>query len=86
MTELRKVTKMAPYYEVSQPALKMVVRNLNFYYGSIQALSSSFLIMADMDLSCSTKVHTQQPKRLSPQLGVEVSITSGHSASGEAPW
>ena len=31
-------------------------------------------------------MQTQQPKRLSPQLGVVVSTTRGHSPSGEAPW
>src|SRR4051794_41258245 len=41
--------------------------------------------MACIDLSFSTSVQTQQPKRLSPQLGVPVSTTSGHSPSGEAP-
>ena len=39
-----------------------------------------------MDLSLSTSVQTQQPTRLSPQLGVELSTTSGHSPSDDAPW
>ena len=38
-----------------------------------------------MDLSSETMVQTQQPKRLFPQLGVELSITRGHSPSAEAP-
>jgi hypothetical protein len=54
--------------------------------GSIHSFSSSFWIMAAIDLSFSTSVQTQQPKRLSPQLGVLASTTSGHSPSGEAPW
>ena len=31
-------------------------------------------------------MQTQQPKRLVPQLGVDVSTTSGHSPPSEAPW
>ena len=31
-------------------------------------------------------MQTQQPNRLSPQLGVDASTTSGHSPSAEAPW
>lgn len=54
--------------------------------GSIHSFSSSFWIIACIDRSLSTRVHTQQPNRLSPQLGVLVSTTSGHSPSGEAPW
>ena len=50
-----------------------------------QAFSSSFWIIAAMDLSSLTMVHTQHPKRLLPQLGVDVSRTSGHSPSAEAP-
>jgi hypothetical protein len=42
--------------------------------------------MAVIDLSCSTGVQTQQPNRESPQLGVEVSTTNGHSPSADAPW
>jgi hypothetical protein len=38
-----------------------------------------------MDLSCSTRVQVQQPKRLLPQLGVEASTTKGHSPSSLAP-
>jgi hypothetical protein len=53
--------------------------------GSIHSFSSSFWIIAAIDLSCSTSVHTQQPNRLSPQLGVLASTTSGHSPSVEAP-
>ena len=43
------------------------------------------MIIADIDLSCSTRVHTQHPNRLSPQLGVVVSTTKGHSLSALAP-
>ena len=42
-------------------------------------------IIAIIERSWSTMVQTQQPNRLSPQLGVDLSITSGHSPSGEAP-
>src|SRR5262249_5571660 len=54
--------------------------------GSIHSFSSSFWIIADIDLSLSTSVHVQHPNRLSPQLGLLASTTSGHSPSGEAPW
>src|SRR5208283_3719846 len=42
--------------------------------------------MASIDRSLSTNVQTQQPNRLVPQLGVEVSTTSGHSPPSVAPW
>ena len=58
---------------------------LNSSMGSIHAFSSSFWIIAAIDLSSETIVHTQQPKRLLPQLGVDVSSTNGHSPSAEAP-
>ena len=51
----------------------------------IQTFSSSFLIIASIDRSLSTTVQVQQPKRLSPQLGVELSSTNGHSPSSDAP-
>ena len=54
--------------------------------GSIHSFSSSLAIIADIDLSWLTIVHTQQPNLLSPQLGVLESTTSGHSPSGDAPW
>ena len=54
--------------------------------GVIQTFSSSFLIMASIDRSLSTTVQTQQPNRLVPQLGVELSTTSGHSPPSVAPW
>lgn len=38
MDEMGRTTEMAPYYEVRKPVNKMVVRNLNFHYGSLQAL------------------------------------------------
>ena len=40
--------------------------------GSIHSFSSSFWIIALIDLSSSTSVQAQHPKRLSPQLGVVV--------------
>src|SRR5439155_13170403 len=54
--------------------------------GVIHTFSSSFLIIASMERSWSTTVHTQQPNRLVPQLGVVVSTTSGHSPPSDAPW
>jgi hypothetical protein len=54
--------------------------------GSIHSLSPSLAIIAAVDLSWLTRVHTQQPNRLSPQLEVFASTTSGHSRRGEAPW
>src|SRR5438105_8330826 len=54
--------------------------------GVIHTFSSSFLIIASIDGSLSTTVHTQQPNRLVPQLGVVVSTTSGHSPPSDAPW
>ena len=54
--------------------------------GVIQTFSSSFAIIASIERSLSTSVQTQQPKRLVPQLGVEVSTTSGHSPPVVAPW
>ena len=53
--------------------------------GIIQSLESSLKIIASIDLSRSTRVQTQQPKRELPQLGVVVSTTSGHSLSADAP-
>jgi len=38
MTQMGQTPGIAPYYEVRQPVNKMVVRNLNFHYGGIQAL------------------------------------------------
>src|SRR5262245_21442948 len=54
--------------------------------GSIHSFPVSFCTIAAIDLSWSTSVQTQHPKRLSPQLGVLASTTKGHSPSGEAPW
>ena len=48
-------------------------------------MNKAFWIMAVMDLSFSTSVQTQQPNRESPQDGVELSTTKGHSPSGDAP-
>ena len=41
--------------------------------------SSPESIIASIDLSLTTTVQTQQPKRELPQLGVVLSTTSGHS-------
>jgi phosphate transport system ATP-binding protein len=46
MTEMGQTPEMAPYYEVRQPVNKMVVRNLNFYYGTMQALYDNSLEIA----------------------------------------
>ena len=38
MDKMGQTPEMAPYYDVRQPVNKIVVRNINFHYGSFQAL------------------------------------------------
>jgi phosphate transport system ATP-binding protein len=46
MTHSGHTPEMAPYYEMRQPVSKIVVRHLNFYYGSHQALFDNNLEIA----------------------------------------
>jgi phosphate transport system ATP-binding protein len=46
MPSLGQNPEMAPYYEMRQPASKITVRNLNFYYGQNQALFNNNLEIA----------------------------------------
>ena len=46
MTHSGQAPEMAPYYEIRQPVSKIVVRNLNFFYGANQALFDNNLEIA----------------------------------------
>jgi phosphate transport system ATP-binding protein len=46
MTHSGQAPEMAPYYEMRQPVSRIVVRNLNFYYGTQQALFNNNLEIA----------------------------------------
>ncbi len=46
MEPMNSTPEMAPYYEVQQPVSKIVVQNLNFHYGSMQALFDNNLAIA----------------------------------------
>ncbi len=46
MDHQKPTPEMAPYYEIKQPVSKIVVRNLNFHYGAIQALFDNNLEIA----------------------------------------
>src|ERR1043165_9821408 len=74
-----------------RPSRRRTSRNSCFLFGAVVAdnqsrsssrgsiHSSPESIIASIDLSRSTTVQVQHPKRLLPHDGVEVSTTSGHS-------
>ena len=53
MESLGHTPEMAPYYEMRQPVAKITVRNLNFFYGTRQALFDNNL---DIAQNCVTAI------------------------------